>query len=411
MKAAILVIGDEITSGHTLDTNSNYLANALNQIGISVVEIVSVGDEIDQISSEVKSLLGKADILITTGGLGSTHDDITKKAMAKALSRNLVVDQSVIDRIKARLEPHRVPKSWMLEAIATIPEGSVIFDNPSGLAPGIGIAEGQKMIYLLPGVPWEMEAIFETAIADHIVKHAFGKTLRKRVLRTAGLAESEVSERLGDWLAKTQVRVGMLPQISGVTLRLTAIHDDPQQAEQLLNEATTRIVDLLGESVYSTQGESLEYVVGNMLIQRGIKVAVAESCTGGLIGHLLTEVPGISACLDRVVVTYSNSAKIDLLGVPRELIETFGAVSDEVAEAMARGVREKAGADIGLSTTGIAGPSGGSEQKPVGLVYMAVADSRAVTVEKRVFRGSRSAIKMRAAYHTLNMLRLLLARR
>lgn len=408
MEAAILVIGDEIISGHTVDTNSNYLANALNQLGISVVEIVSVGDRVEDISSELKSLLKKADIVLTSGGLGSTHDDVTKKAIAEALSLRLVFDQSVMDRFMRRAEPHRMPNRTMLETIATLPEKSIIFENPAGFAPGIAIMEGEKIIYLLPGIPWELKAIFESSIADHIVSHAFGKKLRRRVLRTAGLAESEVSEALKAWLENAGVRVGMLPERSGVTLRLTAIEEDTGVAEKLLEEATQKIINLLGDAVYSTEGEMLEAVVGKMLIQKGVKIAVAESCTGGLIGHLLTEIPGISACLDRVLVTYSDFAKVELLGVPAEVIESVGAVSPEVAEAMARGVRERAGVDIGLSTTGIAGPSGGSEPKPVGLVYMALAHSGGVSVEKRIFRGSRSAVKMRAAYHTLNMLRLYL---
>ncbi len=410
MKAAILVIGDEIISGHTVDTNSNYLANALNELGVSVVEIVSVGDRVEEIASELKALLEKADIILTSGGLGSTHDDVTKQAIAEALSRRLVLEESVIERITRRVDPHRMPKRWMLESIATLPEGSIVFENPVGLAPGVGVIEGEKIIYLLPGVPSELKAIFESSVIDHIARRASGKMLRRRVLRTAGLAESEVSEALKDWLESTTVRVGILPEISGVTLRLTAIDNEPERAERILDEATEKVLGLLGDAVYSTEGKTIEAVVGEMLIQRNLKVAVAESCTGGLVGHLLTEIPGISACLDRVLVTYSNSAKVDLLGVPEELIAAFGAVSAEVARAMACGVRERSRVDIGVSTTGIAGPSGGSESKPVGLVYMAVTNGERVIVEKRIFRGMRSAVKMRAAYHTLNMLRLFLLR-
>jgi nicotinamide-nucleotide amidase len=321
----------------------------------------------------------------------------------------------------------------VVDLLASVPEGAGILPNRVGAAAGLVIEQAGVRIFVMPGVPREMEAVFADEILPILRRLPRPEITLTRVLKTTGMSESSITRRLKPVIERIEAGLGYLPRPEGVELRITA-GGARDRVERVLSESTGIIVETLGERVYSTEGEDIHFVTGRMLIESGLTIAVAESCTGGLIGHLLTEVPGISAVLDRAVVSYSNQAKIDTLGVPAALIEKHGAVSAEVAEAMALGVRERAGTDLGLSTTGIAGPGGGSEEKPVGLVYFGLAspgleglrlaaadaeaagavadagaadsggDSRAETV-RMVFRGSRSVIKLKAAVHGLDLVR------
>jgi nicotinamide-nucleotide amidase len=268
-----------------------------------------------------------------------------------------------------------------------------------------------RHVYVLPGVPREMKSIFEGAVMASLKRLPKDEVTKTRVIRTTGLQESEIAANLGPIVPELDVKLGYLPRVEGVDLRLTASGPDQPSVTGVLDAAAGKVVPLLGDRVYSTDGEDLGLVVGNMLMQTGTSIAVAESCTGGLIGHLLTQVPGISACLERVVVAYSNKAKIDSLSVGGNLIEEHGAVSREVAAAMAEGVRDIAGTDLGISTTGIAGPTGGTDAKPVGLVYIGLADESACTVSENRFAGSRDAVKARAAIRALDLVRGRLTRR
>jgi nicotinamide-nucleotide amidase len=285
------------------------------------------------------------------------------------------------------------------------PEGVRVIANPSGTASGLATVLGKARVYVLPGVPGEVEAIFASGLSKELARLPGRRFVLTRVIRTVGISESEISARLGAVHPGFRAKLAYLPEETGVALSLRAVAAGQAEALSAIDQATGLIVEELGDRVYSTSGEELHMVVGRLLIAEGKTIAMAESCTGGLVADLLTEVPGISACLERGVVTYSNKAKIEMLGVAPALLVDHGAVSAEAAEAMARGVRKAAGTVIGLSTTGIAGPGGGSEAKPVGLVYIGLAHERGVTASKHIFSGTRHSIKLRAAARALDMIR------
>jgi nicotinamide-nucleotide amidase len=405
MRVTVLTIGDEIVSGHTLDTNAAYLSGRLAELGFRVGRIVSVGDRIGEVRAELEAAIADSDLVLVTGGLGPTHDDVTKQALAEAAGVALVLDRDLHALLKRRFAAGPGVRPEVIESLSTVPQGARALENPLGAAAGLEIGIGAARVYAMPGVPREMEAVFDAAIADELdalPKRCFS---RSRVIRTIGLRESEITEKLEHTVPSLDVDVGFLPGTYGVDLRLVGSGSDGPAATEKLEKAARLIENVLGMSVYSTEGEDLHDVVGKMLIARAVTIAVAESCTGGLISHLLTQVPGISASFERGDVTYSNRAKIDCLGVGEALIRDHGAVSREVAEAMARGVRQTAGTDIGISTTGIAGPTGGSEPKPVGLVYVGLAHDGGCAVKEVVFRGTRRIVKLRAAMLALDLAR------
>ncbi len=405
MRVTVLTIGDEVVGGHVVDTNAAYLARRLSELGFRMRRLASVGDDLDEISAEIRRAVTDSDLIFITGGLGPTRDDITKQAVARATGQPLVIDSGLHAKLVHRFSSRAGVRPEVIEAFSKIPEGARVLENPLGAAPGIAVEVGGKSVYLMPGVPSEMEAVFERDIVAEIA--VFPKTgfSKSRLLRTIGLRESEIAEQVEDIELSPGVRLGYLPRSSGVDLRLVASGRDGPSAEKVLGEAAGALAQVLGRSVYSTKGEDLHVVVGGMLIARAATIAVAESCTGGLVGHLLTEVPGISACFRSDIVAYSDRAKVDSLGIDEELIRHHGAVSRQVAEAMAIGARQAAGTHLGLSTTGIAGPSGGSRQKPVGLVYLCLAHQDGCIVTDNVFRGTREAVKSQAAMHALDLVR------
>jgi nicotinamide-nucleotide amidase len=405
MRATIITIGDELLGGETVDTNSAYIARRLGELGVGVRSMVSVADRPEEISPVVDRAARESDLVVVTGGLGPTVDDVTKQAIALAAGRELKVDKQLLEHLEERFRDHSGVRPGVLESLAAVPEGARTLGNPVGAAAGLALTHKGTTIYVLPGVPHEMEAIFEGSIAAELKGLALDRFRKTRLVRTIGLRESVIAERLQPMMPLGGIALGYLPRTAGVDLRLTASAADEAGADSLLDEAVARIVGPLGQHVFSTEGEPLHTVVGRMLIERGMTIAIAESCTGGLVGHLLTEVAGISASLERDIVAYSNTAKAESLGVDRALIHEHGAVSAEVAEAMASGVRRLAGADLGVSTTGIAGPDGGTREKPVGLVYMGFAWEGGSQVAKNVFRGTREMVKQRAAARVLDMIR------
>ncbi len=404
MRAIILTIGDELTAGHTIDTNSSYLAGRIGEQGIRVCRLETVGDDVKVIARRIEIALDDADLVFITGGLGPTSDDITKEAVALATGRKMVIDPGLRAQLEARFAQYTTATPAVVDSLAGIPERSEIIENRAGAAAGFSIEHGDARIFVMPGVPHEMEAVFVHGILPILRRLPRPEVTITRVLKTTGLSESTIAGELEPVIDEIEAGLGYLPRPGGVELRLTACGPE-DRVMRILSESTRIIVAALGERVYSTEGEDIHFVVGRMLIDRGLTIAVAESCTGGLIGHLLTQVPGISAVFDRAIVAYSNSAKTDSLDVPAALIEEHGAVSPEVAEAMARGVRERAGTGIGLSTTGIAGPGGGTEEKPVGLVYFGLADLEGSETGRMVFRGSRETVKIKAAVHGLDLVR------
>lgn len=411
MNASIVTIGDEILSGHVVNTNSAYLAGRISEIGIRVHRIITVADVPGEIQAAVQAAVEDTDFVFVTGGLGPTADDVTKQAIARVVGRELVIDKDLHSRLAERMSGRRSASAQALESLALVPEGADTIGNPVGAAVGLKLEYRDRLIFVLPGVPREMKSIFEGAIACLLKEIPKGEISGTRLIKTTGIRESEIAAVLTPVAGELGVRLGYLPRVEGVDLRLTAAGADEDEVAGKLEQAAEKILPHLGAYVYSTAGEELNLVVGNMLLEKGVTIAVAESCTGGLIGHLLTQVAGISASLDRVVVAYSNRAKVDSLAVEEDLIEEHGAVSREVAQAMAEGVKKLAGTGLGLSTTGIAGPSGETRTKPVGLVYVGLAHEEGCAVSEKVFPGSRETVKLKAATHALDMLRIRLTGR
>jgi nicotinamide-nucleotide amidase len=406
MNAYIITVGDELVTGFVIDTNSAYLAGKLAEAGITVSRKTSVRDRVEEIAAEMNAALEVADLVFLTGGLGPTRDDCTKKAVCESFGVKLVESPDILHRVRERYEARGMEMPEVNRSLALVPETAELLPNPLGSAVGLKMSRGRSSLYVLPGVPGEMKAIFEGSIETRLRQLEGRASIKTKVLRTTGLTESRITEMLEPVADGLGVSLAYLPYPAGVVLRLTAMGDSEAAAGRELGRATASIRTALGSRLYSEDGQDLHFVVGNMLIEARKTISVAESCTGGLVGHLLTEVPGISSRFMEGITAYSNRAKIRDLGVNRETIESFGAVSEQVARAMAVGMRQRANTDIGVSTTGIAGPTGGTEEKPVGLVYTGLAHEDGCEVTRNVFAGTRGVIKARAATHALDLVRI-----
>ena len=406
--AEIIAVGSELLVGGRLDTNSLFLTERLGALGIQVRWKSIVGDDEHDIADALRASRRRADVILVTGGLGPTRDDLTREAVARAAARPLQRQPDAVDAIVGRLKGWgRVPTGRQLRQ-AFLPKGSEMLENPVGTAPGFSFRWSGRFVAVLPGVPKEAEQMFDVAVAPKLATTSDAR-LDRRVIHTFGLIEAEVDRRLaGVVTARTGIGLGFLASPLGVMVSVTAL-GKPSLIRPRLDKAVRTIKRRLGRYVFAEGADTMEEVIGRQLAQRGLTLALAESCTGGLIGHRLTQVPGSSAYFDRGVICYSNAAKTDLLGVPRGLLARHGAVSAEVARAMAEGVRTRSHAQIGLSVTGVAGPGGGSERKPVGLVYIGL-DARGGTRTTPIsqeyrFQGDRATIKSRAAQAALNLLR------
>jgi len=406
MTAEILTIGDELLIGQVINTNQAYIAEQLNLINIRVARMATVGDEMDEILPAFQSAWDNYDVVIVTGGLGPTHDDITKKAVCKFFDTDLVSNDQVRTHIQELWKHRNMQWTPSSEEQTMVPRKAELIENPVGTAAGFLFKAGQKRFIVLPGVPYEMKEMIDRSVIRLLSPLAGGMTIQHRTLRTTGIAESVLAERLGDLATLLQgAKLAFLPAPTGVRLRITVIDPNPDSASQRVHEIEERIRARASSFIYGEEKEELEEVLGQILAEQKLTIAVAESCTGGLILHKLTNVSGSSAYVDRGLVTYSNRSKSELLGVPADLITAHGAVSKEVAEAMAAGVRRLAGTDIGLSTTGIAGPTGGTEEKPVGLVWIGFANERESVAVRHQFGGSRTLIKERASQAAMEMVR------
>ncbi len=407
MKAEIIIIGDEILYGQTLDTNSVFIAEKLGELGIEVNYKTAVGDEVKKIVEAIHLAQRRVDLVITTGGLGPTSDDLTVKAIAKAFKRNLIFHPEILKKIEARFKARGIEMPKINQNQALIPQGAKALENPLGSAPGILIEEDKKIFIALPGVPKEMKAMLEQEVVP-LLKTKIGKTkIVHRKIRTTGIIESKLYEKIQDLLKdKKEIKVAFLPSYQGVDLRLTANLKTSTKSKDIVTQLEEKIKQRIGEFIYGYDEQTLEEVVGKMLKENGKTLSVAESCTGGLVSAKITNISGSSEYFERGVVSYSNQAKTEILGVPKELLEKFGAVSPEVALAMAKGIRQISKTDLGLSVTGIAGPTGGTEDKPVGLIYIGLADSNKAWVEKFMFGQDRMINRERTAQAALNMVRL-----
>jgi len=405
MNVEIVTIGNEVLSGRTLDTNFAYLARLLEEASVQVAWHSTVGDTPERIAEGLTRAMDRADAVIMTGGLGPTPDDVTRKAVATVLGRPLQLDEAVLSSIRERAKRMGRKSAPSAETMALIPRGAEVWPNSVGAAPGLLMMHRDRPVILLPGVPQEMEAL----ATEHVVpwlRARTGRTVEVFTLRTYGVPESALHERIGALPdAWPGASLAYLPSWFGVDLRVTAAGANPAMVRDTSLRAYNELFAKVKNVVYAEGGSSMDEVVGAILVEKSWRIATAESCTGGLLAKRLTDVPGASRYVERGFVTYSNASKLELLGVDEATLAAQGAVSAAVAEQMARGARERAGVEVGVGVTGIAGPEGGSENKPVGLVFVAVSSPLGDVVRMLRLTGSRPTVRERAAQTALDLLR------
>src|SRR5436190_14072997 len=406
LSAEIITIGSELLAPDRTDTNSLWLTDKLNRIGIDVKLKTIVGDDDARLEELIKDAVKRSRVVITTGGLGPTEDDITRKVVARALGLRLVLDETVLNEIRVRFQSFGVTMPERNSRQAMVIDGAEVLPNPNGTAPGLFLEHEGCAIALFPGPPREMNPMFENHVQARFEKLAGDLHFARRVLRVAGMGESAVDEKIAPIYTRYEnPQTTILFNSSEIEIHLRAHGRTEADAEALLDDLSLKIEEALGNSVFSFRGETMEEVVGRRLSITGFTVAVAESCTGGLIAQRLTDVAGSSKYFIEGVVAYSNEAKTRTLDVKPKLLLEHGAVSAEVAEAMAKGIRKRAHTDFGLSVTGIAGPGGGSEDKPIGLVYIALADDVQTKSRKLQIPGDRQLVRWRASQAALDLLR------
>jgi nicotinamide-nucleotide amidase len=405
MKAEIIAIGSELLTPDNIDTNSLYLTQRLNEIGCPVHLKTIVGDELNDIVSILHTALQRSDLIILSGGLGPTEDDRTRAATAKVLQRPATIDEGILETLRQRFASRGFRMNKINEKQAEVILGAEILDNSFGTAPGMWIEEKGRYLVLLPGPPRELQSIFESKVLPKIRNLSGGAKLSYKSFHITGITESELDARIAPiYTAYPHVQTTVLAGTRHITVRLYR-WIDPQENATDLDELAGKIEAEVGDAIFSTAGESMEEVVGKQLRASGQTLAVAESCTSGMLGMHITRISGSSEYFRGGVLCYSNEAKMELCGVPADLLQTHGAVSSEVAEALAQGVRHALHSSIGLSITGIAGPGGGSEEKPVGLVYIGLSDGKRVESRYRIMPGDRESIRERSTYLALSWLR------
>jgi nicotinamide-nucleotide amidase len=405
MTAAVLSIGTELSRGELVNTNGPWIAAQLVALGFEVFEHAVVDDDRARIVAALERLTRTASIVVCTGGLGPTTDDVTTGAAASALGVSLRRDEASLEHIRRRFEKLGRTMSESNAKQADFPEGAEILPNPIGTAPGFSIRLGRSLVFFLPGVPREMTRMFDERVTPRIRDLAPNDTHQVR-LKTFGLPESVVGEKLaGIEAAYEGVVIGYRAHFPEIEVKVLAKAASQVSARELCEKAAADVRARLGDVVYGEGDDTFASVVGRVLRNRGLTLAIAESCTGGLVGSMLTREPGASDFLLLDAVTYANSAKSRVLGVDEDVLRAHGAVSAEVAAAMAEGARRAASSDVALSLTGVAGPTGGSEAKPVGTVFFAVTGARGTEVKHRLFPGERSQIQTIAAYAGLQLLR------
>lgn len=403
----LISIGDELLIGQTINTNAAWIGQELLEAGMNVNRVTTVGDDLEQITAALAEAEARADCILVTGGLGPTNDDITRKAVCDYFGVGLIRNEALLTHIRSLFQRRNLPMARVNEDQALVPETAQLIQNDRGTAPGYLFTPPGKRFYFMPGVPYEMQAMMRESVLPELRAGRTGAILLTHHIATIGIAESALYERIGDIAAiSALVRIAFLPSPFGVRIRLNAMAEDEAQAQQKLVEAARLVRRNIQPFIYAERNITLEAALGEELVSRRERLAVAESCTGGLIANRITNIPGSSRFFERGIVSYSNAAKIALLGVPETLIVQHGAVSAAVAEAMAAGVRQISGTEHGLAVTGIAGPDGGTLEKPVGLVFVGYSGGRGTAVEEhRVISGDRLVNKERFAALALNLLR------
>src|SRR3990172_2590985 len=409
MNAEIISIGDELLIGQVVNTNQAYIAEQLNTVGISVTRMTTVRDRESEILGSFKEVWKSHDIAVVTGGLGPTHDDITRSVVCKFFDTNLVKNEEALENVKRLFGSRGLPVTTLNEQQALVPNGCTVIQNTQGTAPGYLFEKEGKTMVVMPGVPFEMTAMMENFVLPHFSRKVKGIVVRHRTLKTTGIAESLLAERIGDvgalFSPGSGITLAFLPSPLGVRLRISVSSSSAADADRALSDVEAKLRAKAHKYIYGMEKEELEDIVGRLLIERRMTIAVAESCTGGLIMDRLTDVPGSSAYFLHGDVVYSNESKIARVGVPEEIVAEHGAVSREVAEALAEGIRKQSGTDIGISTTGIAGPSGGTDEKPVGLLWIGFSDKQTTFAMKFNFGNNRRRFKERASQAALELVR------
>ena len=414
-RAAIIAVGTELLTPSRIDTNSLFITEQLNLLGITVIFKSVIGDDREDLAVAFRSALERVDLIVFSGGLGPTDDDVTREVVSAVLRRPLTEDEALTERLRARFVARgfQPPMPENNRRQAMVPEGAYTIDNAFGSAPGLWIEEGERLVVLLPGPPRELRPMLTSLVEGRLRERSPGHAIVRRVVKISGRIESQVDEALQPlyraWgQMSPPIAATILANPGQIELHVSVRASSGEAARRALEGAASQVIEVLGADVFSTDGRSLEEVVGVLLVERGMNIAVAESCTGGLITSRLTDVAGSSRYVLQSVVVYSNEAKSTLVGVPAELIAEHGAVSEPVALAMAEGIRTRAGVDIGVGVTGIAGPSGGTAEKPVGTVVIAAATRSGSCSRTFRFFGERDRVKFQASQAALDMVRRML---
>jgi nicotinamide-nucleotide amidase len=406
LNAHILTIGDELLIGQVINTNQAFIAERLNAIGVDIACMSTVGDAMEAVLGALRTAWDSAEVTVVTGGLGPTHDDITRTAVCAFFGTDLVPNEDVRRHIGELMKKRNLPWTAAAEDQSLVPRSAGVVPNPLGTAPGLRFSGKGKTMFVLPGVPYEMKEMIDGSVIPFLAPLAGEQVIRHRTLLTTGIPESFLASQLGDLdRLLGGASLAFLPSPAGVRLRITVHGRTSAEADGTVRDVEGRIRSRVSRYIYGTDEEDLETVLGGMLAERKLTIAVAESCTGGLIAHRLTNVSGSSAYFERGVVTYSDASKTELLRVPAGVIGAHGAVSRETAESMASGIRGAARTDIGLSTTGIAGPSGGTPSKPVGTVWIGIADPAGTLAVKFSFGEGRVRVKERASQAAMELVR------
>lgn len=408
LRAEIIAVGSELLDLGRVESNSIFLSQRLKAVGARVERKWVVGDSAQEIETALQTALAaSSDVIVFSGGLGPTTDDITRETVAEVLGRPLKLDSSIIEDLKRRAASFGLRLTDNNRRQAMVPQGAEVLDNPNGSAPGLFMRQDGALIFLLPGPPRELEPMTEAQLLDRVRRLKPAPQAISRCLKLAGLGESQVDHQVeAIYKSYPEVETTILSSIGIIELHfLWAGPDDAPRAQETLDELTGKVRNKLGSRIYADRDVELEEVLGEMLRQQGKTLATAESCTGGWVGKRLTDVPGSSDYYLGGVLAYTNQLKVDLLGVNETTLERFGAVSPQTAEQMARGVRERTGADIGLSVTGIAGPGGGSEEKPVGLVYLGLSTDDDTQSRRFQVPGERKFVRLRTVRAALDLVR------
>ena len=405
MKAEIIAVGTELLMGEILNSNSRDIARELYNLGIDVYHQSVVGDNLNRVSKELETAFERADLVITTGGLGPTRDDLTKEAAAHFLKRDMILDEESIKHLEDFFGSRGLPLNEGNKRQAYFPEGAKIIPNENGTAPACIIEFDEKVLVILPGPPREVIPLMEKYIIPYLEKRT-GKVFISDIINISGIGEGHMEEKIMDIIdAQENPTVAPYAKEHGLTLRVTASASTEQEARLLLEPVVKKVCDRLGMDVYAIGDTTLEAVVASLLIEQNLSISVAESCSGGLLAGRLINYPGISKVFKEGFITYSNESKINTLGVDYKILSKYGAVSEEVAKQMAKGAADRAKSDVALSITGIAGPDGGTDEKPVGLVYIGLYLLGEVKVMKMDSWGSRDNVRRRAVSQALDMLR------